>query len=163
MTFLNSWTYSSHVLPPCSIIRNCFTFFSSSNVSPKSFLIFVNNPFVVSISDSLLASSSSKLFFYTSATPPCTYYNTQTIWVVAASLFIFILKYRRAALMNMLTFSIFPLNIRGLVTSTLLPCCWRSIMLTCCCRVAIIERSFFSLLSSGKQGTVSYSGNMIIM
>ena len=142
-----------HVLSSCSIVRNCSTFLFFSNVSLNSFLIFVNNPSVVSISDSPLASSSNKLSFYASATPSCTYDNTQAIWVTTASPFIFILKYRRAALINTLTSSIFPLNIGGLATSALLLCYWRSMVLTCCCRMVIIERSCSSLLGGGGQGT----------
>ena len=53
--------------------------------------------------------------------------------------------YSRAMFTNVLTSFIFPLKTWGLVTSTLLPCCWRSMVLTCCYRVAIIARSCSSL------------------
>ena len=133
MIFLDSWTYLLQVLPPCLIILNFSTFLSSSVISLNSSHIFLNNASIVSISDSSLASSSNRLFFHAAATPPCTYDNTQAIWVVVASLFIFIFKYRRAALMNALISSFFPLNIGDLVTSTLLPCCYWSMVDTCCC------------------------------
>ena len=84
---------------------------------------------------------SIRLSFHASATSPCTYNNTQATWVVAASSVIFILIYIRAALMNALTSSILLLKTWGFATSTLLLYCWRSILLTCCCRVAIIARS----------------------
>ena len=69
--FLNSWTYSLHVLPPCSIVLNCSTFLSSSPIYPNSFFIFLNSSSTISTSDFPFDSSSSKLSFYTSATPPC--------------------------------------------------------------------------------------------
>ena len=48
--------------------------------------------------------------------------------------------------MNAFTFSILPLNKRGLAISTLAPlfCCNR--VATCCCRPVIRERSYFSLV-----------------
>ena len=158
MTFLNSYTYSSQVLLPCLIVLSCSIFLSSSNVSPKLFLIFVNSYFTGSTSDSLLASSSSKLSFYASTISPCTYDNTQATWVIATSSIIFILMYRQATLTNTLTFSIFPLKTWGLATSTLLPCCWRSIVLTCCYRVAIMVRSCSSLVwwGAGVKGGFPY-------
>jgi len=149
VTFLNSYTYSLHVLPLCSIVLSCSIFLSSSDVSPKLFLIFVNNCSADSTSDSPFANSSNRLSFHASATPPYTYDNTQATWVVAASTVIFILIYRRVALINVLTSFIFPLKTWGLATSTLLPCYWRSMVLTCCCRVAIMARSCSSLVGDG--------------
>ena len=61
--------------PPCSIVRNYSIFLSSSDVSPKLFLIFVNNCSADFTSDSPLDSLSSRLSFYASATPPCIYDN----------------------------------------------------------------------------------------
>ena len=43
--------------------------------------------------------------------------------------------------MNMLTSFIFLLKTYGLMTFTLFPCCWRSMVLICCCRIAIMVRS----------------------
>ena len=107
--------------PPCSIILSYSIFFSASVVFPNLFLIFVNKSSAVLISDSLLASSSNKLSFYASAIPFCMYDNTHAIWVVPSSSVIFILKYKWATLINMLTFSIFSLNTWGLMTSTAQP------------------------------------------
>ena len=45
-----------------------------------------------------------------------------------------------------LTSSIFPPNTWGFATSTLLPYWWRSMVLTYCCRVAIMVRSCSSLV-----------------
>ena len=83
---------------------------ASFNISPKSFLILLNNFSTVFTSDSLLASLSNRLSFYAFAIPPCTYDNTQATWVVATLSVIFILRYKQAVLMNALTFSIFPPN-----------------------------------------------------
>ena len=69
--FLNSWMYLLYVLPPCSIVLYCSTFLSSSPVSSNSFLIFLNSSSTVSTSNSPFDSSSNKLSFYASATPPC--------------------------------------------------------------------------------------------
>jgi len=70
--FLNSWTYSLYVLSSCSIVLSYSTFFSSSAVFPNLFLILLNNSSTISAFDSLFDSSSSRLFFYASATFPCT-------------------------------------------------------------------------------------------
>ena len=67
----------------------------------------------------------------------------------SASSVIFILRYKQAVLMNMLTFFIFLPNTWDFMTSTLLPCWWRSIVLTCCCRVVIMARSCSSLVGGG--------------
>ena len=142
--------------PPCSIILSYSIFFSASVVFPNLFLIFVNKSSAVLISDSLLASSSNKLSFYASAIPFCMYDNTHAIWVVPSSSVIFILKYRWATLINMLTFSILSLNTWGLVTSTLLSCCWRSMVVTYCCRVAIMLRSYSSQVEMSGQDAGYY-------
>ena len=100
VTFLNSWTYLSHDLSLCSIVLNCSTFLSAFVVFSNSFLIFVNNSFAISISDSLLASLFNKLSFYASAISSCIYNNTYAIWIIIFSSIISILKYRQAMLMN---------------------------------------------------------------
>ena len=50
--FLNSWTYSLHVLPLCFIVLNCSTFLFSSAVFSNSFLILLNNSSAIFTSDS---------------------------------------------------------------------------------------------------------------
>ena len=62
--FLNSWTYSSHVLPPCSIVLNYSIFLSSSPVFPSSFLIFLNSSSTISTSDSPFDSLSNREWNY---------------------------------------------------------------------------------------------------
>ena len=128
------------------MVLSCSIFLSSSDVFPKSFLIFVNNYSVDFTSDSPLASLSSKLSFHASTILPYTYNNIQATWVATISFVIFILIYRQATLTNMFTSSIFLLKTWDLATSTLLLYCWKSMMLTYCCKVTIMARSCFSLV-----------------
>ena len=60
---LNSCTYSSTVLPPCSKTLNSSTFRLSSSNSPNSCLIFVNNSSTVCTADVPLVISSKMLSF----------------------------------------------------------------------------------------------------
>ena len=92
-------------------------------------------------------------YFYSGCTlshvlPECSMiiWPCHATWVTATSSVTFILMYRQAALTNTLISSIFPLKTWGLVTSTLLFCCWRSMVLTCYCRITIMVRSCSSLV-----------------
>ena len=94
---LNSCTYSSTVLFPCSSGLSSSTFRLSLLNSPNFCQIFMNNSSTVFTSNVPFVISSRILSFQISAILPCTYNNTQLILLLSPTCVILICMNRRQA------------------------------------------------------------------